>query len=282
MVEVHNLEIHAWHACNLFCESCSHYSSLGLRGGPSAEECESWMSAWGTRIAPRVFSIVGGEPTLNPDLTQIVIAAGKIWHTSRIRLVTNGLLLSRHPDLPKALAAIGRKSYLEISSHHTSPEFQARFADVREIAAAWKNEYGLNIRIINSEAYWIRSYDYAQGAIRFMDGDPRRAWEACEGKKCRQIFDGNLWKCPAVAYFNLMKQRTSVDARWDDLLKEYRSLEPSCTDAELADFMALEEEMICKICPESLERFKLPNPLYNIRRSKGSQVEPGFTPPLTL
>lgn len=264
MFEIPNLEIHAWHGCNLFCESCSHYSSLGLRGGPSAKECESWMAAWAMRVVPRTFSIVGGEPTLNRGLSQIVQAAAEIWSGSRIRLVTNGLQLSRHPELPRVLAAIGERSHLEIASHHPSPEFRARFAPVWKIAADWKNQYGIAIRFVDASSRWTRRYHYADGAIQFMDGNPRLAWEACEGKKCPQIFEGHLWKCPPVAYFGLMSERTSVDSRYLEMLSRYRSLEPACTDRELAEFLGREDEAVCGICPSQLERFALLNPLYQI------------------
>jgi len=222
------------------------------------------MAAWARRVAPRTFSIVGGEPTLNRALPQIVQAAGEIWSGSRIRLVTNGLQLSRHPELPRVLAAIGERSHLEITSHHPSPEFQARFAPVWKIAAEWKDEYGIQIRFVDAASRWTRRYHYADRAIQFMDGDPRLAWEACEGKKAPQIFEGNLWKCPPVAYFGLMSKMTSVDSQYLEMLSRYRSLDPVSTDHELAEFLGREDEAVCRICPSELDHFALLNPLYQI------------------
>ena len=266
MFDISNLEIHAWHACNLFCESCSHYSSLGLQGGPTAEVCEDWMRGWSTRVRPRVFSIVGGEPTLNHGLTTIVRAAGEIWPNSRIRLVSNGFLLYRHTGLAPVLAAIGERAILEISSHHSGAEFQAQFEMVRRLADEWRTRYGVNILIKNSDQRWTRRYRYTDGRIDFITASPRQAWEGCVDKWCPQIFVGHLWKCPPVAYFGLMKEHMSVEERWQDLWLRYRPLESSCTDAELHQFLTRQEEEMCGICPAQLERFELRNPLVNFRR----------------
>ena len=48
-----NLEIHAAHACNLACESCSLYSNHAHKGLVSLEEADAWMGGWSGRIAPK-------------------------------------------------------------------------------------------------------------------------------------------------------------------------------------------------------------------------------------
>src|SRR5277367_3247989 len=84
MLEIGNLEIHAWHGCNLGCESCSHYSPLGMQDGPTLVQCAQWIDAWSNRLRPAVFSILGGEPTLNRDLVRIVEHAITAFPESRI------------------------------------------------------------------------------------------------------------------------------------------------------------------------------------------------------
>jgi hypothetical protein len=271
MIEVLNLEIHAWHGCNLSCESCSHYSSLGLKGGPTADECAGWMRKWSGRLRPRFFSIVGGEPTLNRDLSRIVRASGQIWPHSIIRVVTNGFLLSRHRDLPQALSEIGGRAVLDVSSHHSGKDFQDRFAKVRALVREWTAEFGINVRIFESDKRWTRRYSVQEGGgIAFGDGDPRLAWENCEGKRCTQLFDGKLWKCPPIAYFELLSRRVKLDQSWRTLAQGYRSLDPGCTGFDLASFVAEEEEEICRLCPSKLERFDLPNPIRSTKAGKPS------------
>jgi hypothetical protein len=271
MIELMNLEIHAWDGCNLHCESCSHFSSLGIRRGPNVDECRTWMQAWAQRLKPRFFSIVGGEPTLNPNLTEIVRLAGRVWDKSHIRLVTNGFRLGKHAELPAALVEIRNRCTIEVSSHHNGPEFQQRFAEIRSLCVDWKGRYGLDIRILDSEQRWTRRYNYGVDGIEFPDGEPRAAWEACEGKRCRQIHAGKLWKCPPIAYFEMAAERNKVADRWRDLAASYVALTPDCSEAELAAFLGREHEEICRLCPSKPEHFILSNPLIPIKRYKSAR-----------
>lgn len=50
MFPVKHLEIRVAHACNLRCESCSHYSDQGHKGVVSLEDAERWMRAWRARV----------------------------------------------------------------------------------------------------------------------------------------------------------------------------------------------------------------------------------------
>ena len=85
-----NLEIHAAHACNLACESCSHYSNHGHKGIVSLDEAREWLAPWAPRLAPQVFSILGGEPTIHPDLTSLCELARGMFPKATLRVVTNG------------------------------------------------------------------------------------------------------------------------------------------------------------------------------------------------
>jgi radical SAM family protein len=255
-----NLEIHAWHGCNLFCESCSHYSSLGLRGGPSPTDCDAWMSAWSRRLRPETFSILGGEPAANPELSGIVDVAIRRWPECEIRLVTNGFLLHRHPDLPRVMTRASR-AVLVVSSHHSGTDYQAQFARVRNLVEDWRQSYGLNTRIVEADRFWTKRYDTTSDGVAFFASDPRAAWKACVGKYCTQLFDGKLWKCPPVAYFDLLAGRRAVGNDARALRDGYFPLTPDCSDRDLKRFLSREEESICTICPERPEPFALPSPL---------------------
>src|SRR6187431_1642781 len=99
MKSIRLLEIHLVHGCNFRCESCSHYSNQGHKGILSLEEAERSMSAWSTRILPGMISLLGGEPTLHPQLADFFELARKHWPESHVQLVTNGSFLHRHPRL---------------------------------------------------------------------------------------------------------------------------------------------------------------------------------------
>lgn len=260
-----NLEMHAWHGCNLSCDSCSHYSSVGLHGGPTPDECREWMDSWSARLVPAQFSILGGEPAANRYLTEIVTLAVERWPNSEIRLVTNGLLLHRHPKLPVALAR-ARSHVLVLSSHHASVSYQRQLEPVRQLLKQWAARHALNYRIVEAETFWTRRYHADTSTVRFFDSDSRQAWSVCVGKHCVQLYDRRLWKCPPVAYFDLVANSRTVD---DDSLRRrntYRPLDPSCDDSALSSFLTLEDEPICALCPERPLSFALANPLPVRRR----------------
>jgi molybdenum cofactor biosynthesis enzyme MoaA len=99
------VELHVTHACNLTCESCSHYSNHGHRGNLDPSVADRWMAQWSRRIAVDEFRLLGGEPTIHPNLAAFVPLVRKHWPAALIRIVTNGFFLHRHGDLPSMLAA---------------------------------------------------------------------------------------------------------------------------------------------------------------------------------
>src|SRR5579863_9651800 len=122
-ISLRNLEIHAAHACNLTCESCSHFSDQGHKGVLTLTEAENWMEPWAPRLDPLVFSILGGEPTINPELVGVFALARRHWPRALIRIVTNGFFLRRHPDLPRLLRNDGN-ALLYLSVHHDSAPYE--------------------------------------------------------------------------------------------------------------------------------------------------------------
>src|ERR1700722_11048458 len=53
-------EIHLAYACNLTCESCSHYSNYHFSGVLSLETAESWYQKWSCRLRPKQVTLLGG------------------------------------------------------------------------------------------------------------------------------------------------------------------------------------------------------------------------------
>src|SRR5437762_5211133 len=127
MVGLKRLELQVANACNLTCESCSHFSNSGHRGILSLAEAEAWMEPWHRRLVPESFCLVGGEPTINPKLTEMVYLAREKSPHSQLRVITNGFFLHKHPRLPEALAAT--KAILCLTIHHRSPEYAEHVVD---------------------------------------------------------------------------------------------------------------------------------------------------------
>lgn len=259
MLDIRNLEIHLAHSCNLACESCTHYSNQGHKGILSLEEAERWFADWSPRIRPAVFSLLGGEPAINPRLADFVTLARRYWPDSQLRLVTNGFLLPRHPELPKRLAEAGN-AWLYLSVHHGSKPYSDRIEPVVALINDWVREHGIKASAYPSTKWWRRTYTGMGAAMEpFEDAAPRSSWEKCQARYCPQLFEGKIWKCGPIAYLGMQDAKYGLSEKWRPYL-DYRPLEPGCSDEELIAFFAREDEAICAMCPAEPRHFELPLP----------------------
>jgi organic radical activating enzyme len=260
MLQIPSLEFHLMHACNLSCQQCSHYSNLRLGGGViSTKDAESNYAVWSHRIQPKLFALLGGEPTLNPNLVDHVLLARKHWSKSKFMLVSNGFFLSKHPDLPKVL--VETNCCLEISQHGKDEKYLEEFIKGTEILKEWSSKYpSLKIRTRQSHQGWMRQYNVSD------DGKPipynskaEEAYSVCMQKTCTQVYQQKLWKCPAIAYFQLLDKKMSLDKEWD-LFRQYSALEGDCSEEALGDFFNTKAIPQCSLCPFNRESFQHPDP----------------------
>jgi len=246
MIECRNLELHVAHACNLSCESCAHYSNHHHDGVLSLATAREWLSAWSMRLRPRQFSLLGGEPAINPALPQFVWLAREMFPGSEIILVSNGFLLKRHPRLPVALRGTG--ATLHISIHSGSDEYQRRLEPVRELIAGWQRRWGIAVNWRESFRTWTLRYrGYGKAMKPFDDGDPESSWRNCPAKWCLQLHEGKLWKCPAIAYLGMQDRKFGLRYEWQPYLA-YEPLGEECNDAELQGFVERQVEAPCGMC----------------------------------
>lgn len=260
-IALENLEIHVSHACNLSCEQCTHYSNFKHKGMITPEEADQQMGLWSGRLLPKWFSLLGGEPTLNPKLGEICMIAKQHWPHSVIQLVTNGFNLHRHPDLPDILESTGIR--LEISIHHESEEYQKRLEPVRELIKKWQSSHYLKVNWRSSSSRWRRSYQgHGSSMLPYDDQQPEKSWDVCNSKWCPQIHEGKLWKCPQTAYLSMQADKVGLKdiEAWKPYLA-YQPLESGCSMDELREFVNRKVESCCGMCPANPKLFQLPSPL---------------------
>jgi len=263
---IERLELHVTHACNLTCESCSHYSNHNHRGQLTLAEADRWMSLRDRRLAPDKFHLLGGEPTIHPELPAFVELVRRHWPETYIQVKTNGFFLDRHPRLPALLAADGRAA-LCIAVHHDSPAYQDRLRPVFHLVQRWKRDFGINVRVEQSYANWTqRYYGFGTTMQPFEDCSPRSSWEICPARVCKQLFEGKVWKCAPLAYLKMQKAKYQLSSKWDFYLG-YEPLSPGCSDSELAAFVAKEDEPYCGMCSAKRRSLALPVPIASYQSS---------------
>ena len=260
MKAIRNLEIHVVHSCNLACESCSHYSNQGHKGTLALETADEWMRAWSGRLAPHTFSLLGGEPTIHPQLPEFFTLARRHFPNAHLRIVTNGFFLHRHPTLPLLLRD-DPNACLYLSLHHGAFEYREKIAPILALAESWVARYRIRLMYYDSYKNWTRRYHGFGAAMEpFDDKRPRSSWESCPAKYCPQLFEGKIWKCGPLAYLKLQDAKYGLSDKWKPYLA-YRPLEAGCSDAELEEFFAREEESHCGMCAAEPQRFALPIPI---------------------
>lgn len=151
--------------CNARCSYC--FQHLGEGQDPSIEDLVARA-----KVVPVNYPLIlsGGEPTLRPDLPEIVQELGK---DHPIAILTNGYkvdsslraawVLSHHNETEKLfLGALGRAEYLSIIYTVTNiPELMTRVREIR-----WNPEIAQNFRIHSAAP--VGAHHGAQGSRLYL------------------------------------------------------------------------------------------------------------------
>ncbi len=121
--------------CNLTCPVCFANSSPSRDGTRSLEEIDRMLDALvASEVEPDLLQISGGEPTLHPEIIEILKRAKKrpIRH---LMLNTNGLRIARDPEFVAQLAELkpGFEVYLQFDSLRPEVHKELRGADLTRI-----------------------------------------------------------------------------------------------------------------------------------------------------
>jgi len=146
--------------CNLRCVYCMPLSGLKFSRSDellSAEEIEHVARA-ALDVGFRKIRLTGGEPTLRPDLLEIVERLGRLTGLRDLAMTSNGILL---PRLAKRLAAAGlRRVNIHIDTLHPGRlQRIMRFGTVDEIWAGIEAAEAAGLRPIKLNVVVTRGYN---------------------------------------------------------------------------------------------------------------------------
>ena len=94
-IEVESLEIHVSNHCNRSCKGCSHLSPLESVFFIDLDEISKTLKILSKYLHCDVIRLLGGEPTLNDSLLEIVEKVKKIGISNKISIPTNGTILNK-------------------------------------------------------------------------------------------------------------------------------------------------------------------------------------------
>ncbi len=236
------IEIYITNECNLTCSNCNRYNNYDFRGHFYWEENKTFIQAWAQKITAPSITIIGGEPSIHPDLESWVKGIAAAWPNRPVAIQTNGIKeifnYSWWPSIQKKYPNIG----ITVAIHNEN--FKSKF----------NNNYGEKQQfdaMMFSDCTLIPDDTY----FRVHDSKPQQAWGACTMRYSHTILNGLLYRCPMVAVLPEFKKQYEVKMTEQQytLLHAYKPLHPDCSDQELIEFRnASEYEMLqCGLCPES-------------------------------
>jgi hypothetical protein len=225
----------------------------------SLDEAESWMDSWNKLLNPRKFSLLGGEPTLHPQLSELVKLARRKWQRAHLRIATNGFFLHRHKELPHILKT-DPNTHIEISIHHTHPDYLNKIKANYTLLREWNARHGIKVKVTLSYRKWTRRYKgFGDTMMPYEDNLPVESWKNCPARGCYQLFENKIWKCAPLAYLKLQYAKFNLSKKWEKYLA-YKPLQSGCTSEQLHNFFKLQAEDYCCMCASNPERFNLKLP----------------------
>lgn len=180
------LEIHIMDSCNLNCRGCTHFSNLFDKNTVyDIDKFAADLRQISSKVFVSTLYLLGGEPLLNPDISDYLYVARECFPYSEIVLITNGLLIPRQPS--KVIEAFKNTNIdIEISLYHPT----SKILDKIESHLKGRGVY-----------YKIRAERPAFMSFIGLSGnsDPMVSSQKCCNAFCRYVRDGFLYKCPVDA-----------------------------------------------------------------------------------
>lgn len=253
MFKLKRLDIMIAYSCNIACRGCISISDRRRNGIEPLDRVLYQLARWGSVVEPEVATIFGGEPCLHPDLIAIAQAIRTTWPNSIIRLITNGYLLDNFDS--EQWFDLGAVE-IQVSVHRKDHEhvINNKIKKILELRHPWTVS-------VNDQSSEHKQIQWQHGSVTvyksiFKDfvvpyrsdlnqifpwnSDPAAAHSICGAPDTPVLYQGKLYKCPAVA--NAM-----------DITKQnWFEYQPVDIDGDLAQFVAGIgcPESVCAQCPD--------------------------------
>lgn len=246
-------------ACNLSCQGCTTFSDLAWSGYETWTQGRAQIEPWTQRLDIQAWGVMGGEPLINPYISDWLTGIRELLPGAQIRFVTNGLLLARNWHVVELLSRLGN-CVLKISRHISDPDLDACIDRIRS-GWAWRpvREFGIDrwltdndfrFQITQTKTFW-RTFRNDYTNMQPHDSSPQAAFAACCQQRCPMIWQGRLYKCGTAALTPAILDRFDRP-NWQQWLPYVDTgLAADCTQQDLARFVANfgQAHSMCRQCP---------------------------------
>lgn len=240
MFFIPHVDFYITNVCNLTCRGCNRFNNLGLKGFQRWSDYASEIEQWAKRLTFNKITIIGGEPTLNPDLENWCCNLRRLWPHTEILIQSNGTYKTSKIDfLEKYNIAITAS----VHDEKMIPDIQKNWSVYTFLIDA--TVFHQNALVDHKDFWGVHK------------SDPKNAFNACGMKYDITFFNGLLYKCPVTALLpEVYRQKDlRLNQRQLELMKSYNPLNVDCTDAELTAFISARDTPIanCEFCPSNLK-----------------------------
>ena len=182
------MEIHIAEHCNLNCIGCSHYSPLAKPAFCNLAVLEKNLQHLCLfRGSFGAINLLGGEPLLNPDVTESFKIVRRYFPDVELKLVTNGTLLPKMSEMFWTAC----KKYDVIISITVYP-VSVDYAHLQLLC----KKHGVKYRIHGNK----NKYGFHRWLLRESGKGNRDSCHGCGHARCMQLMGSKLFTCPTIAY----------------------------------------------------------------------------------
>lgn len=204
-----NFEINIADHCNMNCQCCDHFSPLSEKRFLSLESFKSDLTRIKTLLCNEsdkvlAISLLGGEPTLHPDLIDFIKTARIIFPNASLSMVTNGILLLKTEHGEKGnLWQVMKDNNVELKI--TTYPIKLDFALIDKKA----KEYGLTysrFTDISSKDLSIKTSVIHDITENKKDIKPYEFLTCYHFNECIVLREGRIYSCPQCAYIGIFNK----------------------------------------------------------------------------
>lgn len=196
------METHIVDHCNLNCKACCHYCNVTKPNFIDINDFTKDMKELSQKFNIKEIRLMGGEPLLHKQINEFLKVTKNYFPNSNIRLVTNGILLSKMPEeFWETLKETGIK--LDLTKY---PIGGTTFSDALDaignhVFNYYRNNEGFYVQETALGGFWLASHfqlTLDSRGINQID----EAFNNCPYKRCINLINGKLTHCPTAGYMH--------------------------------------------------------------------------------
>lgn len=263
-------EFYITNVCNLACPGCNRFNNYHFKGFQKWKDYKDVYASWAKILRLKRFTILGGEPLLNPDIMEWIHGTSSLWPNAIPLMTTNGFQLNKVKglyqtllDCPKFLLSVGihnkkhKKQIIGLVQNFLRPPFKYEFRRFNK----YREEIDIidvnNVKIRVQYNWWFHQgaiVPTEQGTFTLHNSDPVKAHSICHSAECHHFAYGKLYKCGASALFPEFDSQFKLELSEQDrnLMNNVRALAVTDDFAKQQEFITNIKNPIpqCKFCPE--------------------------------